>query len=252
VIVGYGISGRHLTRVLQAASIPCVVLEQNGALVRDAKRQGVPIFYGDGSRREVLLRVGVPRARVIVFAISSPTDERRGVAIAHELNPGIRNVVRTRYVRSIDDLMALGATAVVVEEYEATIELFARVLEFYEIPTNTIHRELEAVRGEHYRLLRDQTRSPIALDALKHLGIHDALDLVEVEEGSRAIGESPTSLQLRTTTGAIVIAVVRDGRAIFRRDPSFSFRAGDTVVLVGEDTESLARGSELFQAAAGA
>lgn len=197
----------------------------------------------------MLLRLGVPRARAIVFAIASPTDERRGVALAHELNPGIRNVVRTRYVRSIDELMALGATAVVVEEYEATIELFARVLECYEIPTNTIHRELEAVRGEHYRMLRDETRPSMALDALKHLGIHDALDLVEVEEGSSAIGHSPTSLQLRTATGAIVIAVVRDGRAIFRRDPSFSFRAGDTVVLVGEDSDSLALGSALFRAA---
>ncbi|HEY7819830.1 MAG TPA: cation:proton antiporter, partial [Vicinamibacteria bacterium] len=149
VIVGYGLSGRHLQRVLAAEGIAHVVLEQNGRVVREARADGVPIVFGDGTRREVLERVGVPRARVVVFVISSPADERRGIAMAHELAPRARKVVRTRYVRAIDELMRLGATEVVVEEYEATIELFARVLEGYEVPTLTIHRELEAIRAVH-------------------------------------------------------------------------------------------------------
>jgi CPA2 family monovalent cation:H+ antiporter-2 len=246
VLVGYGLSGRHLQSVLAAANIAHVVLEQNGRIVREARAAGVPIIYGDGTRREVLDRVGLARARVVVFAISSPVDERRGVALAHELNPGIRNVVRTRSVRSIDDLMRLGASEVVVEEYEATIELFARVLEGYDVPTYTIHRELEAIRAEHYRLLREQDRPPLALDALRHLGIHRALEMVEVQEGSAAMGESPTSLEIRRQTGAVVIAVVREGKAIYRRDPSFAFRVGDIAVLVGEP-DSLARSLEFFR-----
>ncbi len=246
VIVGYGLSGRHLQRVLAAAGVAHVVLEQNGRIVREARASGVPILFGDGTRREVLERVGLPRARVVVFVISSPADERRGVATAHELHPGIRNVVRTRYVRAIDELMRLGASQVVVEEYEATIELFARVLEGYEVPTYTIHRELETIRAEHYRLLRREERPPLALDALKHLGIHRALDMVEVEPGSAAVGESPTSLELRRQTGAVVIAVVRDGKAIYQRDPDFAFRPGDIVVMVG-DRDSLGRTERLFR-----
>ena len=246
VIVGYGLSGRYLQRVLAASGIAHVVLEQNGKIVREARAAGVPILFGDGTRREVLERVGLSRARVVVFVISSPIDERRGVATAHDLNPGVRNVVRTRYVRSIDDLMRLGASEVVVEEYEATIELFARVLEGYDVPTYTIHRELEAIRAEHYQMLRREDRPPLALDALKHLGIHRALDMVEVEEGSTAVGESPTSLQLRRQTGAVVVAVVREGKAIYQRTPDFSFRPGDIVVMVG-DRESLERTAKIFR-----
>jgi CPA2 family monovalent cation:H+ antiporter-2 len=160
----------------------------------------------------------------------------------------VRIVVRTRYVLSIEELMRLGATEVVVEEFEASLELFARVLEFYEIPTNVIHRELEAVRSEHYGLLRGEARPDVKLDALRHLGIHAALDLIEVEEGSRAVGEDPVTLDLRRTTGSVVLAVVRDGVALYKRDPSFRFRSGDTVVLVG-DTDALEKGGELFRAA---
>jgi K+/H+ antiporter YhaU regulatory subunit KhtT len=109
-----------------------------------------------------------------------------------------------------------------------------------------IHHELELVRSEHYGLLRAAARPNIKLDALQHLGIHAALELIEVEDGSRAVGENPTSLDLRRKTGSVVLAVVRDGVAIYKRDPSFLFRTGDTVVLVG-DADSLQKGSELFQ-----
>jgi K+/H+ antiporter YhaU regulatory subunit KhtT len=72
--------------------------------------------------------------------------------------------------------------------------------------------------------------------------------MMEVEEGSEAVGESPTSLELRRTTGAVVIAVVRDGKAIYQRDPNFAFRPGDIVVAVGE-RESLGRTERLFRRA---
>jgi len=246
IIVGYGLSGRHLARVLHGANLPYVVLEQNGHLVARGREEGVRVFFGDGTRQEILEQVGMERARVVIFAISAPTEELRGVAIARRLNPSARILVRTRYVLAIDELMRLGATEVVVEEFEATLELFARVLEFYEIPTNTIHRELDAVRNEHYRILREGSLADLKLDALRHLGIHRALDLVEVEEGSPAIGASPTSLNLRRRTGSIVIAVVREGKALYRPDPAFGFLPGDTVVLVG-DREALERGAEVFQ-----
>ncbi len=248
IIVGYGISGKHLTRVLHAAQIPYVALDQNGHQVRRARAEGFRIRFGDGTHREVLEHVGIERARVIVFAIASPSDELRGVAMARHLNPSVRIVVRTRYVLSIDELMRLGATEVVVEEFEASLELFARVLEFYETPTNVIHQELELVRSEHYGLFRAVARPDIKLDALRHLGIHAALELIEVEEGSQAVGQSPSSLDLRQKTGSVVLAVVRDGVAIYKRDPSFQFKSGDTVVLVG-DGDSLPKGIDVFRAA---
>jgi CPA2 family monovalent cation:H+ antiporter-2 len=233
--------------VLKAARVAYVALEQNGQVVRKARQEGVRILFGDGAQEETLERVGIKDARVVVFAIASPIDERRGVAIAHRLNPAARVLVRTRYVAAIDDLMRLGASEVVVEEFEATLELFSRVLEFYEIPTNKIHRELDAVRNEHYRMLREDSLVDLKLDALRHLGIHGALDLVEVEPGAPAIGKNPTALNLRRRTGATVIAVVRLGKALYRPDPSFGFQPGDTVVLVG-DRESLDKGAAVFKA----
>ena len=246
IIVGYGVAGRYLARVLNAAGIKCIAVEHDANLVRRARGDGVPAAFGDGTQFAVLEHVGANRARVVVFAISSPTEERRGVAAARDLNSEARIVVRTRYTHSIDELMSLGATDVVVEEFEASIELFAKALESYRIPINRIWQEAETVRTEHYGLLRGTAQPDLRLDSLKHLGIHDALELLEIRDGARVIGMNATLLHLRQRTGVVQIAVVREGQPIYQRDSEFHYRAGDTVVLVG-DRESLDRAIELFQ-----
>ena len=246
IIVGYGMSGHHLARVLKAAHLPYIVLEINGQTVRRARQAREPIFFGDGTRREVLLHAGVRDACVVVFNISSPADERRGVAVARELNPAAKIVVRTRTVDAIADLERSGATDVVVEEFEAALELFERVLRHYRIPANTIAVEMDAVRSEHYGILRGVPKEALHLDDLKYLGIQHALELVEIEEGSRAVGENPVTLELRRTTGVTVVAVVREGVAHYTLDESSRFEVGDTVVLVGP-SPALQKGAVFFR-----
>jgi CPA2 family monovalent cation:H+ antiporter-2 len=250
IIVGYGLNGRNLARVLRAAGIGYVILEQNAQAVRRGRLAGEPIFFGDGTRHDVLARVGIERARVIVFAISAPAAERRGVAVARALSPAVRIVVRTRYVAAMEDLQRAGADEVVPEEFETSLEIFARVLRLYGVPSNVIEREVQAVRSEHYGVLRGLEPPDLRLDALRHLGVHAAMDTVEVEAGSPAVGQSPTSMDLRRATGATVIAVVRQGRALYTPDPAFRFQPGDTAVLVGE-RETLDRACAYFRAPRG-
>ena len=249
VVIGYGLAGRYLARMLRAAGIRCAVIDQNLELVHQARADALTAVYGDGTRHALLERVAGAHARIIVFAIPSSMEERRGVAAARELAPAARIVVRTRYVRAIDELQRLGADAVVVEEFEASLELFKRALEGYQIPAGRIAHELDAVRSEHYGLLRGTAAPDLALDALQHLGIHDALELVEVEAGSPAIGENARTLDLRRRTGAIQVAVVRDGAPIYRRDDAFRYAPGDTAILVG-DREALGTAAALFRGVA--
>ena len=49
-------NGRNLARVLRGAGIPYVVLEMNSDTVREMKKKGEPIYYGDGTSKEMHLR----------------------------------------------------------------------------------------------------------------------------------------------------------------------------------------------------
>jgi CPA2 family monovalent cation:H+ antiporter-2 len=247
VIAGYGLNGRNLARVLKAANIPYVVLEQNGQAVRRARLEREPIIFGDATRPHVLEHVGLDRARVLVFAISSPADTRRGVAVARQLNPEVRIIVRTRWVAEMQELVRLGADHVIPEEFETSIEIFSWVLRLYGVPTNLIEREVRAVRGEEYEVLRGLALPDLRIESLKHLGLHTAVETVQVEDGSRAIGESPVSLSLRHTTGATVVAAIRSDRTYHAPDPDFRFEAGDVVVFAGS-ADALAAAMKLFRA----
>ena len=248
IIVGYGLNGSNLARALAAANIPFVVLEQNGQLVRRARLERVPIFFGDGTRAEVLERVGIEHARVLVFAIAAPAEERRGVAVARHLNDKVRIVVRTRYVSEIEELRRLGADEVVPEELETSVEIFARVLRRYGVEVNRIRRLVDDVRNDHYGLLLTRERSVAARigDALAPLGERVRLETVVVDEGMPAANESPASLGLRSKTGATVIAVVRARQVTYSPDPTMRFEVGDEVLLVG-DSDSLEKARGFFE-----
>jgi CPA2 family monovalent cation:H+ antiporter-2 len=248
IIVGYGLNGSNLARALAAANIPYVVLEQNGQLVRRARLERVPIFFGDGTRHEVLEKVGIEHARVLVYAIAAPAEERRGVAVARHMNGRVRIVVRTRHVSEIEELRRLGADEVIPEELETSVEIFARVLRRYGVEVNRIRRLVDDVRNDHYGLLLTRERSIATRigDALAPLGERVRLETVVVEAGMAAVCQSPASLELRKKTGATVIAVVRAGAVTYSPEPTTTFEVGDEVLLVG-DTDALEKARALFE-----
>jgi CPA2 family monovalent cation:H+ antiporter-2 len=246
VIAGYGLNGRNLARVLKAAGIPYVILEQNGQAVRRARLEREPIIFGDATRRDVLEHVGIDRARVLVFAISAAADTRRGIAVARHLSQDVRIIVRTRWIAELEELLRLGADHVIPEEFETSIEIFSRVLRLYGTPANTIEREVRAVRGEAYEVLRGLSLPDLRLESLKHFGLHTAVETVQVEPGARAIGNSPAGLALRRTTGATVVAAIRNDQTYHASDPEFRFEDGDIVVLAGS-AEALAASARIFR-----
>jgi monovalent cation:H+ antiporter-2, CPA2 family len=252
IIVGYGLNGSNLARALESANIPYVVLEQNGQIVRRARLERTPILFGDGTRSEVLEKVGIEHARVLVFAIAAPSEERRGVAVARHLSDKVRIVVRTRYVSEIEELRRLGADEVIPEELETSVEIFARVLRRYGVEVNRIRRLVDEVRGDHYGMFLTRERSVTTRigDALAPLGERVRLQTVVVEEGALAANRSPASLGLRKTTGATVIAVVRAGAVTYSPEPTTEFAVGDEVLLVG-DANALEKARTLFEATSG-
>jgi CPA2 family monovalent cation:H+ antiporter-2 len=245
IIIGYGVNGRNLARVLDGAGIPYIILEQNGLVVQSARRDLQPIVFGDGTQPEVLEEVGVQRARILVLAIASPAAELRGVSVARRLNSGLRIIVRTRFVLAVEDLKRAGADEVVAEEFETSLEIFARTLRHYSIPSNAIERELQAARLEHYGIFSGRGTAEFRLDTLAELGVHRAIDIVEVEAGAPAVGQHPSTLRLRRETGATVIAVVREEQVYYTPDPKQRFQVGDSVLLMG-DEEAQARVRKFF------
>jgi CPA2 family monovalent cation:H+ antiporter-2 len=234
VIVGYGLNGRNVSRVLARTNIPYVVLELNAEAVREASERGEPILYGDSTRQEVLHRAEIEHARIVVLAISDPIATRRTVALARRMNPDINIIVRTRYMSELPDLYKLGADQVIPEEFETSVEIFSRVLREYGIARNIIQREVEDIRREGYQVLRAPSSGPI----IEMSDIADALgsastETLFIQPGSPVVGMTLGELDLRKHTGATVIAAIRAGHSEINPGPDFRFEQDDIIVLLG-------------------
>ena len=234
VIAGYGVNGQNLAKALGSAEIPYAILEMNPETVRAARARGEPIYYGDCTRAAVLESMGIAHARMFVIAISDAASTRQSTSLARSLNEQVEILVRTRFVAEVEELRRLGANEVIPEEFETSIEIFARVLRHFDVPKNLILDAVAQVRGGMYDMLRGASRpgTPLVGELSAIHGIE--VERVQVREGSTAIGHSLIELELRRTTGSTVLAVQRGAEVHANPAGDFRLELGDITLVVGQ------------------
>lgn len=237
VVVGYGLNGENLARVLRETSLPHIVLELHPDRLAAARSQGEQALFGDATRIDVLRQASVEAAAVVVVAISDPAATRRIVALARQLAPRLPIVVRTRYVAEIEGLHRLGATEVIPEEMETSVEIFARVLRLLHVPRNVIHLQIDLIRREGYGMLRGVSLPSQPLTHLDQILAATLTETVLITPTSPAADRTIRDLALRKTTGVTIIAVVRMGRPFTNPEPDFLIAPDDVLVLVGSHAQ---------------
>jgi CPA2 family monovalent cation:H+ antiporter-2 len=246
IIIGFGLNGKNLAEVLKETSVPYVVLELNNDTVIQMKKRGEPIFYGDGSSPEILHKLGIATARMVVVVISDPASTRRIVQVARKENSRLYIIVRTRYTSEVEDLLKLGANEVIPEEFETSIEIFAKVLHHYQVPKNLLIEQIERIRSGSYEVLRRVELPVKDLPQKCEILIDIDTETYLVKERARASGRSIKELRIRSTTGATVIAVKRGSEIIPSPGLEFVFNPGDILYLIGSQ-ESLSKAFALLE-----
>lgn len=246
LVIGHGLAGRNLTRVLQAIGISWVAVDANPSSAGERPAQaGGRVVYGDATRPALLERLGVASARIVVVAITDPLATRRIVSLVRRLGPHAKVLARTRYVRDVDALHALGADVVVAEELEAAIDLLTHVLREFGLASSAVADFVDELRDEGYALL--QTPPGVALDPwLAELLEQVATEWIDVPAGL-APGQTIGSLALRTRTGASVLAVERGGVRTPNPAADHAIEPGDRLLVFGGAAE-IGRVRELLAA----
>jgi CPA2 family monovalent cation:H+ antiporter-2 len=234
VIAGYGLNGRNLAAALRSINAPYLIVELNAQTVRRARAEGEPAFYGDATREEILRALGIDRARLFVIAISDPSATRSMVRVARGMNPNLHIIARTRYVVEIPELTRLGANVVIPEEFETSIEIFARVLAHYNVPRDEIDRLVAEIRASHYEALRPGAKPRITLSGM--LGAMPQMHIEQITLAAKApaVGQTLADTGLRSRTGALVLSVRRGESDIATPGATFRLAAGDVLVVVGQ------------------
>lgn len=237
VVLGYGLNGRNLSRVLKSTALPYIVLDLNPRAVKDGKEAGYNVVFGDATQRHSLERIGIEKARICVIAFSDRLATEKALSLIKIMNPNLKVVVRTRYVADVKRLFDLGASQVIPEEFETSVEIFIRVLREYRIPGNVISSQVAFVRQNGYRVLREEYAPEKGAERLMDFLKESVTDTFLIKKDSKMAGKTLTEADLKKETGATVLAVIRENKSFINPELDFCVKDGDVLVLIGSHAQ---------------
>ena len=159
VIIGFGLNGSNLAKFSKASGIPFIVIESNAKIVKDSKLKGIPILFGDAIHPHILETAKIHLAQSVVVAISDITATKLIIKEIRDISETIHIIVRTRYLKEITELKAIGADEVVPEELETSIQIFSNVLQHFLITDSEINEIIQCVREDNYEIFNSNKQN---------------------------------------------------------------------------------------------
>jgi Kef-type K+ transport system membrane component KefB/voltage-gated potassium channel Kch len=131
IVAGYGRVGQLLGSLLDTQRIPHVALDLDTATVSRLRAEDRTVYFGNANDPHMLEKLQVEEAASLVITMDDHKSAEQIVTTASQRWPGIPIVVRARDKTQALRLLSLGATSVVPETIEASLDLaevvFAKV-----------------------------------------------------------------------------------------------------------------------------
>lgn len=220
IICGYGRVGRRVAEEFRATGVPYVVVDFREDSVARAREHGVLIVEGNATDDDALERAGLERARGLVVASDSDSDNLFVTLSARAVSADLTIVARASGEQAEQKLRLAGADRVVLPystagQVMANLVLKPQVTAFLDTVTTATGRDLQLAE-------------------------------IEVRETCPVAGQTIRDLRIRHETGAIVVALRKlDGTFDTTPEPDTPIEVGDVLVGVGSADE-LQRLEDLF------
>ena len=159
LVVGYGRFGQTVGQILLASDIPVTLIDTDIEMIDVAAEFGAKVYYGDGTRLDVLRQAGAAEAELILFCIDGDQIAPDILEGVHEAFPDAAIYVRAYDRRALVKLKGGPAKLVVREVLESAVRMARHALE--ELGTD----KEEIDRAEQMYRARDKERLRLQIEA---------------------------------------------------------------------------------------
>jgi glutathione-regulated potassium-efflux system protein KefB len=129
LVIGFGRFGQIVSQCLLAEGIDVTTIDNDPEMIQQAARFGFKVYYGDGTRLDVLRAAGAVEVRLIAICVNDREAASRIVDLVHAEFPGTKLYVRSFDRRHSLQLLAKGVDFEVRETYESALLFGRRTLE---------------------------------------------------------------------------------------------------------------------------
>ncbi len=159
LIVGYGRFGQTVGQMLIAQGIVVTLIDTDIEMIDVAGQFGAKVYYGDGTRLDLLRQAGAADAELILFCVDGDQIGPDLVEAVHEAFPKAAIFVRAYDRRSLLKLKDAPVAGVVREVLDSAVRMARQAMEAVGIEGEEIDRTEDLYRK------RDRERLKIQLEA---------------------------------------------------------------------------------------
>lgn len=147
ILAGFGRVGKIVAHLLSKQLIPFVAIDNSMSRVSEGKAKGFPVYFGDARRAMVMRTLGISKAKGVVVCLNDPETSMRTTMMLRRHFPSTDVFVRLRDAEYETKLTQAGATVIMPENLEPSLQLAAAVMKSSGLP----HDEVTQVIGEFRR-----------------------------------------------------------------------------------------------------
>ncbi|WP_298501105.1 cation:proton antiporter [uncultured Methanobrevibacter sp.] len=226
ILVGMGLNGKQMAKACSQFHIPYRIVDMNPVIVENNQALGIPIIYGKASNESVLKELNITSALCIVISASTLEETLKTIDAAKRLNPDIHIIVRTRYLKYIDEVIDAGADEVIPKEFETSIMMFTRIMDYYNKDIDEITDAVNDLRSDNYDAFRNVTSEDIS-SYLNYKYTDLEIDSLRVSENTH-LDDLPFKENNLKVTG-----VVRGEDTFIEVGSDFKFLEDDLILFIG-------------------
>jgi CPA2 family monovalent cation:H+ antiporter-2 len=146
VICGFGRIGGAVGTALETFQVPYAVIEIDPDIVKDLRARGIPAVFGTPEHRPVLEHSGTAASRLVVISIPDKDRAMRAIRAVRSLNAEVPILARAHRATDTEDLIAAGASEVILPELEGSVSLIRLGLRYLELPETATEGYVENFR----------------------------------------------------------------------------------------------------------
>ena len=131
IIVGHGRFGQQVSQIMQAAGRSVTLIDINPQTIDLSNDFGFKVFYGDGTRVDLLKRAGGEDAQAIFFCIDDRYVTAESLIPVREIFPRTKLFVRAFDREQALKLMEDDGISIMREVFESSIRMSADALKYF-------------------------------------------------------------------------------------------------------------------------
>jgi CPA2 family monovalent cation:H+ antiporter-2 len=154
IIVGFGIVGKMVAKVLSAEEINYIALDVNDDIVREEVSNSLPVFKGDASQVSTLEAIGADRALIMVVTVNNEVTVKKISKVINSKFSNLEMIVRAKNLNGSIELYNIGVDTIIPQDYEMGLQLGGAVLKSMGVIEDDINRVKGQFRAGNYVLVK--------------------------------------------------------------------------------------------------